>query len=56
MVYEKRGMHKESIEICKTAIDLGFDDDRTNGMMYGRIAKLCKASGLTIDDKYLYPV
>ena len=54
MVYEKKGMHKEAIEVCAIAIDMGFDDDRTVGMMYGRIAKLCKASGLTVDDKYLY--
>ena len=54
MIYEKKGMLKEAIEVCVIAIDMGFDDDRTVGMMYGRIAKLCKASGLTVDDKYLY--
>lgn len=50
IVYEKREEYEKAIEICKTAINQGFDQDNTKGGMQGRIARLCKKANLNVLD------
>ena len=41
-------MDDKAIEVCETAIRLGYIDDGTEGQMPGRIARLIRKKGKTL--------
>ncbi len=46
IIYEKRGEYALAIEVCVSAIQLGYIKDGSDGQMYGRLAKLLRKSGI----------
>lgn len=53
MLYEKQGRYEEAIKICVEAIKAGATTDGNKGKMYGRLARLIRKSGLTVDEETL---
>lgn len=53
MLYEKQGRYEEGINICVEAIKAGATTDGNKGKMYGRLARLIKKSGLSVDEETL---
>lgn len=53
MLYEKQERYGEAIDICVEAIKAGAFNDGNKGKMYGRLARLIRKSGITVDDEVL---
>lgn len=53
MLYEKQGKYQDAINICVEAIKAGATDDGNKGMMYGRLARLIRKSGINVGDDIL---
>lgn len=48
MLYEKQENYQKAIDICVQAIQLGAYEDKSNGKMYGRLARMIKKSGIDV--------
>lgn len=53
MLYEKQEKYQNAINICVEAIKAGATDDGNKGMMYGRLARLIRKSGIDVGDDIL---
>lgn len=53
MLYEKQKKYAEAIDICVEAIKAGAISDGNKGKMYGRLARLIRKSGITVNDEIL---
>lgn len=53
MLYEKQERYQEAIDICIEAIKVGAISDGNKGKMYGRLARLIRKSGITVNDEIL---
>lgn len=53
MLYEKQEKYQDAINICVEAIKAGATDDGNKGMMYGRLARLIRKSGIDVGDDIL---
>lgn len=53
MLYEKQERYEAAIDICVEAIKAGAVNDGNKGKMYGRLARLIRKSGITVDDEVL---
>lgn len=49
IIYEKQGNYESAALMCVQALRLGFTDDGTKGGMRGRLARLVRKSGMTVD-------
>lgn len=53
MLYEKQNKYAEAIDVCVEAIKAGAVNDGNKGKMYGRLARLIRKSGITVNDEVL---
>lgn len=51
IIYEKRKEYPLAIDVCVSAIHLGYIKDGSDGQMYGRLAKLLRKSGIKPSSK-----
>lgn len=53
MLYEKQERYADAIDICVESIKAGAMNDGNKGKMYGRLARLIRKSGITVNDEVL---
>lgn len=54
MLYERQQDYEKAIDVCVEAIHVGAVNDGNKGKMYGRLARLIKKSGITVDDEVFH--